>query len=532
MGEVYLARSEGAAGFHRPVVVKRVLSQHATDAMIVGLFQREARIMSTLRHPNIVSVLDFGKDASDHVMVIEYVHGLHLGRWLAWLTRRAEAFPVERALQIMLDVLAALEHAHQAQASDGTPLGIVHRDISPANVLIDVEGTVKLADFGIASMEGEHTVVDADQPAVKGKFPYLPPEILLGDRATPLSDVYAAGVVLDELLRGRNAFRTGQATETLGRVLEHVPPLLDTVRADVSAELARVVARAIQKKVERRYATSAELAAALRAVRAASPDDARNELAAAARRDFHDPAMAEALGLPELDELETLWHGPVPTIDSVRPAGPSSRPPSIRPTVPARRGGAPARRPWLAISALVVVLGALAVGVTYALTRSPDLDTGGGPLFVVVDRTERGDGGPSGARDAGGRALSLGVAADAGDDRTGTGAGGPASSPVGEATAPSRPAARSVEAPFRARAAEISACFAAHVEEIEGSAEVVVHFSVRADGTVEAATIAPAEVGGTALGHCIVGVAESTRFASGGTPVSFRVPLGARRVGR
>ncbi len=130
MGEVYLARSEGALGFHKPVVIKRVLAEHARNEAIVDLFRREARVMSNLRHPNIVSVLDFGEDRGDHLLVIEYVHGFHLGRWMRWTSTHG-GFPVERAVQITLEVLAALESAHSARAADGASLGIVHRDVSP-----------------------------------------------------------------------------------------------------------------------------------------------------------------------------------------------------------------------------------------------------------------------------------------------------------------------------------------------------------------------------------------------------------------
>jgi serine/threonine-protein kinase len=524
MGEVYLARSEGASGFHRPVVIKRILAQHAEDKLIIDLFRREAKVMSSLRHPNIVSVLDFGQDQGDHVMVIEYVHGFHLGRWMRWLAQNHQPFPVERAVEIVITVLDALQHAHEAKRPDGTSLGIVHRDVSPANVLIDVEGTVKLADFGIARMEGEHTeVIEGEQLTVKGKFPYLPPESFEGEQATAQTDVYAAAVVLDEVLRGRNAFRMGQVAETLGRVLKYVPEPLDTLRADVSPALAQVIARGIAKKRDERFATAADLAKALRAARNATPDEARRELGEAARRDFLDPEIAILLDVPDLAGLETLWHGEVPDfsetarephVSGIATAAElrlrSNPPPEPEPAPPPAR---PLRAPLYAAAA-VAVLGVAGGGAWVAL-RDPGL-AADGPVVVVVDRTARSDAGsaPRADVDAASAVPDAYVAPPTRDD-----------------DAPHAPRARAaVEAPFRARASDIGRCFTMHVREVGGAPELTVRFEVDGDGTVQRASIAPSELESTPLGACLLEVARTTRFAASGAPISFRVPLGARRA--
>src|SRR5690606_28025054 len=134
----------------RPVVVKRMLPELAGDDAAERTFEREARVMSRLHHPGIVSVLDFGRDGRSYVLVMDYVHGFHLGRWAAWLLARGSLVPVVLAVEIVVRLLDALHYAHTATGVDGEPLRIVHRDVSPSNVLLDVAGHVRLGDFGIA----------------------------------------------------------------------------------------------------------------------------------------------------------------------------------------------------------------------------------------------------------------------------------------------------------------------------------------------------------------------------------------------
>jgi len=509
MGEVYLARSEGALGFHKPVVIKRVLAEHAENQAIIDLFRREARVMSNLRHPNIVSVLDFGEDGGDHLLVIEYVHGFHLGRWLRWTSKRG-GFPVERAVQITLEVLAALDSAHGARSPDGASLGIVHRDVSPGNVLIDVEGMVKLADFGVARMQGEHTVVEDDQVSVRGKFPYLSAELFDGTAATPASDTYAAAVVLDEMLRGENAFRMKNVTETLTRVLKYTPPSLASVRSDVPPALAAVIQRALAKRQQDRFESAAAFAAALREVRTSTDDAARRELATAARADFLDATIANTVGAPALSALEALWHGPAPQLTPTPPrrVGDDLE---TKASVPLPRG--PSRATLAAWGAVLVVAIGSASALAYYVTRSTPLEPSA-PVVILVDR------GAHAAVDASVTAPSTPDAAVLAPPTTAA----PDTTHRGPRVAP-------IEAPFRARAGAISRCFADHVSSVEGSPEVVVHFEVAADGTVQRASLTPGAMEPTALGQCLLGIARSTHFVAQPSPFSFRVPLGARRVG-
>ncbi len=142
MGIVYLGRVEGAAGFAKPVVIKTISPHLTADPTMDQLFAREARILSHLQHPNIVSVVDFGRTESGYVMVLEYVHGYHLGQWNRYVRRKSRRLSVENAVYVIGQVLDALDCAHTLKRADGSDLTIVHRDVSPANILIDLFSSV------------------------------------------------------------------------------------------------------------------------------------------------------------------------------------------------------------------------------------------------------------------------------------------------------------------------------------------------------------------------------------------------------
>lgn len=530
MGVIYLARSEGAAGFAKPVVVKRIITQYVDDDGVVQMFKREARIMSNMRHPGVVSVLDFGHEDGAYLMVLEYVHGYHAGRWRRFVQTRGDNFPTEFAVQIVICVLDALHYAHTLIGPDGKPLRIIHRDVSPSNVLIDVDGHVKLADFGIARMQSDQTEWKTGETTVKGKLPYLAPELFRGSEPGPETDVYSAGVVLHEILAGRNEFRADDPTQTVGRVLQHVPERLDALRDDVSKEIADVVAKALEKKPEDRYKTALEFSQALRAARKLSGDEAAVALAAAAAKDFHDPSIAAALGSDDLATLEKAWREPKvfpareprrPVDDDGTPAGNDDRTVADSRIPPPRRSKKPAGR-GLLVGAGVFLLGVgLTVGAGAYLIpklRQPANDhefvieqlptTGNAPVGVGTDQDAsaalRGsaDAGARQARDAGRRRETEGHA----------------------------PTVADISLPFRRRTGEITACFRDHVAQLEGAPQIVVRFSVGTDGRVTEAELLPGNLATTELGRCLLDIARSTQFAPQAEPISFRIPVGARRA--
>jgi len=188
MGMLYLGRVEGAAGFSKPVVIKRVLSQADEGKNARAQFIREARLLSELHHPNIVGVIDFGEEDDGYLMILEYVHGFHVGLWLRYVLEQGRKFHWEFAALIVIKVLAALHYAHNRIGPDGKKSPIIHRDVSPGNVLIDLQGSVRLLDFGIARAADDEEG-KTQTGVVKGKLPFIAPEIYRSSDASPVSDV-------------------------------------------------------------------------------------------------------------------------------------------------------------------------------------------------------------------------------------------------------------------------------------------------------------------------------------------------------
>ncbi|MBC8073500.1 MAG: serine/threonine protein kinase, partial [Deltaproteobacteria bacterium] len=256
MAELYLAHQRGAEGFAKLVALKRILPHLACDPQLTRMFLDEARLAATLDHPNIAAVLDFGEHDGEHFLTMEYVHGRHLLDVLRAHAGRPLALPV--ALGIVSDVARALHHVHEQRGHDGRALGLVHRDVSPSNVLLSYEGAVKLADFGIAkAME----LTSATRTGTfKGKLGYAAPEQCRGEPIDRRADVFALGILLYETTTGARAFSGPNEFAVLGRVArgDYVPPL--ELDPDYPAWLAPVIARALALDPGQRPATAAALA--------------------------------------------------------------------------------------------------------------------------------------------------------------------------------------------------------------------------------------------------------------------------------
>jgi serine/threonine-protein kinase len=255
MAEVFKARMTGPAGFRRDVVLKRLLSATNDDQEFVNMFADEARILGALNHPNIVQAVDYSTDGLAPFLVLEYVEGPSLWRVL----RRG--WPVAPAIVAYIgrEICRALDHVHGAADADGTPLRLVHRDVTPSNVIVTPAGAVKLIDFGVA--RSAKALQSTRAGVVKGKSAYLAPEQLTAETEIDgRVDLFALGTVLYELLTADHLFTGDSDLATLHRVLHLKIPAPSRRNPAVPRALERIVMRALERNPARRYASAAAMA--------------------------------------------------------------------------------------------------------------------------------------------------------------------------------------------------------------------------------------------------------------------------------
>ncbi len=267
MAEVYLAKRSGPHGFQKFFAVKRILPQLAEDADFVGMFVDEARISAQMSHPNIVHVFDFGEDRGELYMALEYVHGTSCAKLLrtARATAKGEGLGIEIALHIAIGVLRALEYAHGLADERGRPLQLVHRDVSPGNVLLHESGGVKLADFGIARATPIERRTDVGQ--LKGKLGYMSPEQVLGAPLDHRSDLFTLAIVLTELITRKPLFAGAAELDVLTRIGAADLSSLASLGSDVlPADLREVLHVAMAKTPEGRFSNARAFLDALESV--------------------------------------------------------------------------------------------------------------------------------------------------------------------------------------------------------------------------------------------------------------------------
>lgn len=261
MAEIYLARVAGAEGFSKLVVVKRLLDKLAGDPEFVQMFLDEARINARLSHSNIVQVLELGEVNGQYFMAMEYVSGLSVAQVGRLATQRLGEVPQGVACGIVAQACAGLHHAHETKLPDGSNMGIIHRDVSPQNLLLTYEGYVKVVDFGIAKAEGRATQTRAG--LVKGKFAYMSPEQCLGEDIDRRTDIFALGIVLFELCTARRLFKRASTYETYDAIVRcEIPPPTQVSRS-VTPVVEQVILRALAKRKEDRFSSAEEMQEAL-----------------------------------------------------------------------------------------------------------------------------------------------------------------------------------------------------------------------------------------------------------------------------
>jgi serine/threonine protein kinase len=257
MAEVFKAKAFGVEGFERIVAVKRILPNIAEDKEFITMFVDEAKIAVQLNHANIAQIFDLGKVDDSYFIALEYVHGKDLRAIFDHCRQSSESMPVAQACFITMKVCEGLDYAHNKRDATGRELGLVHRDISPQNVLLSYEGEIKIIDFGIAKAAGKASKTQAG--ILKGKFGYMSPEQVRGMPLDRRSDIFSLGIVLYELLTGERLFVGESDFSTLEKVrnVEILPP--STYNRRIPEELERIVLRALAKDVEDRYQNAIDL---------------------------------------------------------------------------------------------------------------------------------------------------------------------------------------------------------------------------------------------------------------------------------
>ena len=259
MAELFLALQKSVAGFEKLIVIKRILPSMNTDAAFIEMLLQEARTSATLSHPNIVQIFDVGQTEGLYFIAMEHVHGEDIRSVVRQMkTKSVPEFPLEHALAIALGMCAGLTYAHEKRDLDGTALNIVHRDISPQNVVLTFSGDVKIVDFGIAKSDSK-LAGDTKSGKLKGKVPYMSPEQARGENIDARSDIFATGVMLFELTTGKRLFKGSSEFETLKLICEREYPRPTQIRPGYPPGLEHIVMKALTKDRTQRYQSARDM---------------------------------------------------------------------------------------------------------------------------------------------------------------------------------------------------------------------------------------------------------------------------------
>jgi serine/threonine-protein kinase len=257
MAEVFRAESEGLQGFRKQVAIKRVLPHLSQKKKFISMFLDEARLSAHLSHSNCVQVFDIGVGDAAFFIVMEFVDGANLKTIVDHIKNRGRDFPVEAAVYIALEVTKGLAYAHELTDASGVPLHIVHRDMSPPNVLVTKHGELKIVDFGLAKATSQ---LERSEPGIiKGKFSYLSPEAAMGQEVDARTDIFAVGIILWELLAGQRLFLGETDFQTVKKVQAAQVPPITQINPKAPPELERIIGRALARDPAHRYPTARAL---------------------------------------------------------------------------------------------------------------------------------------------------------------------------------------------------------------------------------------------------------------------------------
>lgn len=365
MAEIFKAKTYSEGGFENLLVIKRILAHLSENDEFVEMFIDEAKVSVALQHPNIVRLYDFGRILENYFIAMECVEGKDVRGMLRQLARKRKFLPVEYAAYIVHEACKGLDYAHSKTDLQGRPYNIVHRDISPSNLLLSYEGEVKVADFGIA--KAEKNAYETGAGVLKGKFEYMSPEQAWGRNLDGRSDVFCLGIILWEMLTGRRLFKTKSETETLEKVrnVQVAPP--ETLNSRVPRDVSRIVMKALTGPLEERYQTAGQMKEDLaKFLYPATPDKTRDGF-----RTFLQDLFSAEIG----EERARLEEGSVIAVELHKNAPPLAEwDGQTNSTMAHTSTGTKMAMGSIAMVALIALLGAAGAGyIAYDLsTRAPE----------------------------------------------------------------------------------------------------------------------------------------------------------------
>ena len=366
MAEIHLARLAGEAGFEKTVVVKRLLPELVASKAFVAMFLDEGKLVARLDHPNVCEVHELGRDGAEYFLVMPYLDGVPASDFIARPRDPDRIAQLRVATGIIAQACAGLHHAHELHGADGSPLGLVHRDVSPSNLFVTTSGVVKVLDFGIAKVRG---AAETEAGTIKGKTQYMAPEQLLGESLDRRCDVFALGIVLYELATHQRLFKRSSDYLAARAILEEPIPRADAVDPAVPAALADVIAKALDRSQAKRFEDARELARALAAAMAPHGGVATAAEIAAALADWHGAELSamRTRQAKVIDDARSRARTTVPgkvAIDRARDSG--ARDGSWLVTMPR---SVVRKRRRLVIATSVLVLAAVGVLLVLALSN-------------------------------------------------------------------------------------------------------------------------------------------------------------------
>ncbi len=373
MAEIFRATAFGVEGFTKEICIKRILPTLTSDTTFVKMFIDEAKIAVSLHHANVVQVFDLGRIGEHYFIAMELVRGRDLLQIINACRAQKRRLPVHIALYILGEVCKGLDYAHRVK-SEGRPLGIIHRDVSPSNILVSWEGDVKVADFGIA--KATHTEHKTATGTMKGKYGYMSPEQVKGERIDHRSDIFAAGILLYECLAARRLFKGETDLETLEQVREaRVPQPPSAVNKKASPEVDALVMRALSLDPAERFATAGEMHDAIADQLYATGKRLDSKvLAAFMQKLFRDEIEREEERDTQRRKLQDGTPAPVESESAAGapPAGPATRPDLPSGLTPAPRAARSSLRLALIGTAVILLLAAAVVlGVWWMYEPEP-----------------------------------------------------------------------------------------------------------------------------------------------------------------